>query len=888
MRLKNFFLYKSVLMTAIFFIASTMGCTSKGALSVDDLKSENLTNPLGINTNRPHFSWINSSTEQGAAQSAYQILVASDISKLNEKSSDFWNSGKISSSESVLVEYAGKELKSGVHLYWKVRVWNGKDEVSKWSEPARFSVGFLDNYNRDASYLGLKVANGKGFDSAPQFRKQFKLDKINRKSAYLLHVNSLGYHEIYVNGKKVDDKVLVPAVAQFNKRSQIITYDVSEYLNKGENNLIVWLGSGWYKPGLPGVVGEGPVFKAQLDKVVGDEIEKILVSDNTWTARESEYSSVGNWRPMGFGGEIIKGNVELRSKAFVSPDELTWSNVTIVDIPEHAATPQMVEPNRVKKTISAVSTQRVDENTHLVDMGTTISGWFEITFTDLKKDQEIVMEYSDHLTDKGDIFPQGQIDRYFASGEGTEHFINKFNYHGFRYVKIKNLEKEPQIENINAHFIHTDFEEASSFVSSDEDLNKIHDMIFYTLKNVGLGGYLVDCPQIERLGYGGDGNASTPTAQTMFNLSPLYSNWLQAWGDVIREDGSMPHTAPNPYGAGGGPYWCGFIISASWNSYLNYGDTRFLERYYPVMLKWLEYVDFHTKDGLLKRWPDTDYRGWYLGDWATPDGVGNPLHSDERSVDLVNNSYISICLAQMEKIAEVLGKDSDKQIFAEKRSALNKLIHETFFDAEKGYYSTGSQIDIIFPMLADITPKEMQGELTKVLIDKTNSEYNGHLNTGLVGIPVMMEWAAKADEPDFIYSMLKKRSYPGYLYMIDNGANTTWEHWNGERSRIHNCFNGVGQWFYQAVGGIRTIDGEKAYKKFIVDPQIPEGVTWAKTSKLTPYGEIKVYWEIKGDKLVMDILVPVGTTALVYKQGSESVIETELTSGRHSVELDYK
>jgi alpha-L-rhamnosidase len=174
------------------------------------------------------------------------------------------------------------------------------------------------------------------------------------------------------------------------------------------------------------------------------------------------------------------------------------------------------------------------------------------------------------------------------------------------------------------------------------------------------------------------------------------------------------------------------------------------------------------------------------------------------------------------------------------------------------------------------------------LIDKTNSEYNGHLNTGLVGIPVMMEWAAKADEPDFIYSMLKKRSYPGYLYMIDNGANTTWEHWNGERSRIHNCFNGVGQWFYQAVGGIRTIDGEKAYKKFIVDPQIPEGVTWAKTSKLTPYGEIKVYWEIKGDKLVMDILVPVGTTALVYKQGSESVIETELTSGRHSVELDYK
>src|SRR5690606_6084665 len=142
-----------------------------------------------------------------------------------------------------------------------------------------------------------------------------------------------------------------------------------------------------------------------------------------------------------------------------------------------------------------------------------------------------------------------------------------------------------------AHFIHTDFEVTSSFSSSDEDLNRIHDMISYTIRNVGLGGYLVDCPQIERLGYGGDGNASTITAQTMFNLAPLYNNWLQAWGDVIREDGDMPYIAPNPYNAGGGPYWSGFIISASWNTYQHYGDKRILEKYYPTMIKWLEFVN---------------------------------------------------------------------------------------------------------------------------------------------------------------------------------------------------------------------------------------------------------------------------------------------------------
>jgi alpha-L-rhamnosidase len=108
-------------------------------------------------------------------------------------------------------------------------------------------------------------------------------------------------------------------------------------------------------------------------------------------------------------------------------------------------------------------------------------------------------------------------------------------------------------------------------------------MVFYTLRCLSLGGYLVDCPQLERLGYGGDGNASTMTAQMMFDLAPLYANWLQAWGDCIREDGGMPHTAPNPYPAGGGPYWCGFIISATWKTYLNYGDSLLLKKYYPVM-----------------------------------------------------------------------------------------------------------------------------------------------------------------------------------------------------------------------------------------------------------------------------------------------------------------
>jgi alpha-L-rhamnosidase len=869
---------------SLFFI---LGCTKNSHLTVTDLKCNHLINPLGINSLQPHFSWINIAEQQGASQSAYQILVASSSDKLSEQKTDYWDSGKTGSSESNLIQYTGDEPNPGQTLYWKVRVWNENDRVSAWSEPAKFSIGLLEPSDWSASYIGytdsdLDNENMSGFHLAPQFRKQFVVDARDKKERYVLHVNSLGYHEVYLNGNNVSDDVLSPAVTQFNKRSLVNTYDITDYIKSGQNDLIIWIGSGWYSEGLPGVVGNGPVFKAQLENITGDKNNTILVSDESWSARNSEYERIGNWRSGQYGGEIINGNLETRNVVFESPDDVEWNKVTIVTIPVHEVTPQMTEPNRIKKTINPVSTVRLTGSSHLIDMGTTITGWFEILFPGLQENQEITIEYSDHLNEKGELYNQGQVDKYIASGRGTEHFINKFNYHGFRYVKISNLQQEPILENIKAHFIHTDFETTSTFVSSDEELNSIHDMVSYTLRNVGLGGYLVDCPQIERLGYGGDGNASTIAAQIMFNLAPLYNNWLQAWGDVIRENGDMPYIAPNPYNAGGGPFWSGFIISASWNTYQNYGDKQVLEKYYPVMLRWLEFVDKHSVEGLLEKWPNTDYRNWYLGDWATPDGVGNPDHVDERSVDLVNNCYISVCFSQMEDIASVLDKEEDKKIFAKKRNNLNKKIHDTFYNEGEGYYGTGSQIDIIFPMLCGAAPDNLHDDLVALLISRTENEFNGHLNTGLVGIPVMMAWAETANQPDFVYSMLKKKTYPGYLYMIENGATTTWEHWNGERSRIHNCYNGVGQWFYQVVGGIRTIKGVPAYKKFVIDPQIPNGVTWAKTTQRTPYGKIVVNWELYDEKMAMEVEVPIGTTGILQYPDltSEVIINNELVSSK--------
>ncbi len=828
------------------------GCTFR-SFEVFDLRCENLSNPSGIENAAPHLSWKIKSVENGTRQQAYQILAASDLRLLSEEKADLWNTGKVTSPSSVMTAYAGKPLSSCSRVYWKVRVWNEKGDASRWSDEAFFGIG-LSESDWKGDFIGLSRETGN--PQSPLLRTQF--DVSDKKSALFLYVASLGYHEAYINGAKVSDDVLSPAVSQLDKRVLFCTYDVSPYVRKGKNDLVIWLGQGWYRPGLPGVTHDGPLAKVQLEEWRDGSRNTIVVSDASWKGRESGYSSIGTWRPHQFGGEYVDGASVPEDLTTASLDRLEWHPAIKVEVPERAVSAQMTEPNRIRETIDAVDVRAMSDSIWVADMGKTLTGRVEIGFPTLQAGQKIDMSYADRLNDKGDLVNQGQRDVYVASGKGKEIFRNKFNSHGFRFVKISGLAEPPAKEAVKAYPVHTDYRTASSFQCSDNDMNAIHDMIQYTFRCLTFGGYMVDCPQHERLGYGGDGNASTETAQTMFDLSPLYANWMQAWADCIREDGGMPHTAPNPYKAGGGPYWCGFIITASWRTYVNYGDARLIEKYYPEMQQWLGYAAKYSVDGLLKRWPDTDYRNWYLGDWACPKGIDQRA---EASVDLVNNCFIVECYRTMEKIARSLGKTEDAEKYAVQKAQLQQLIQKQFFNAEENKYGTATQIDLVYPMLTGVTPDSLIGKVADRLYLETEKTYDGHIACGLVGIPVLTEWAVKNRAKDLIYSGLKKRTYPGYLYMIDNGAVTTWEHWDGTRSRIHNCYNGIGSWFYQAVGGIIPDEAHPGYREVFISPQIPEGIDWAKTTKETPYGTLIVDWRSEANVLHIDITVPVGCKA---------------------------
>ena len=316
------------------------------SFGVYDLRCEGLVEPLGIDSANPHFSWKIRS-DQPMEQSAYEIEVGPDL----------WQSGKVESPDQVMVPYEGLPLYSRQQAWWRVRVWDAAGKASAWSPKQRFGIGVLDGLKGD--FIGAVPGEGR----QPVFRKVFKADKGGKA---ILYVTSLGYHEVWFNGKKVSDAVLLPAVSQLDKRSIIVTYDLD--LRRGENELLIHAGSGWYKPKTFGVAYDGPLVKAELD-VAG---VPILWTDDSWQGAWTGRKDLGTWEAHRFGGEWIEAGVD--------PE---WGPVDYVAVEGIVSTPMMCSPIRFQETLEPVSVEKREDGTLLVDFGRIVNAMLDMTLPQL-------------------------------------------------------------------------------------------------------------------------------------------------------------------------------------------------------------------------------------------------------------------------------------------------------------------------------------------------------------------------------------------------------------------------------------------------------------------------------------------------------------------------
>lgn len=726
--------------------------------------------------------------------------------------------------------------------------------------------------------------------TTPMLRNSFSMpDGCDEKARVIAHVNSLGYHELYVNGTKVGSDVLQPAVSRLDKRSLIVSYDITPLVKAGDNDVVIRLGRGWYRSNTYNAEHQGPVVKACIDCVKGKDVAHLISTDDSWTVSETGYKDTGAWQPLQFGGERVEAALEPKSMSTADLDENhVWSKAAVVKTNQRKVSPQMSVPNRIVATYTPVSITR-EGNGWLVDMGKVLTGWFEMHMPLLPQGTEVKIAYSDFLDPAGFQTQGNESDTFVAGGTEGEVFCNKFHHHAYRYALITGIDKAPDAASIRGLQISNIDTPASTFECSDPDINAIHNLISHTMKCLTFSGYMVDCPHLERAGYGGDGNSSTMTLQTMFDVNSVYNNWMQGWADSMQDGGMMPNAAPSATaGGGGGPYWNAFMAFAPWRTYVNYDDSRIIETYYPQMKEWIGFVDKYTDaDGLLRRWDDPYYAGWYLGDWIAPDGVD----VGGESVDLVSNCVVSQTLDYMSRIARLTGNAVEAGQWADRRDALNAAIHRVFYHPTTSTYGTGSPLDMCYPMLVGAVPADVAESVKNKMLELSASKHNGHIAAGLVGVPIVTEWAVKMAQPDYFFSMLKKRDKPGFLHMIDNGATATWEYWNGERSHVHNCFNGIGTWFYQGLGGIIPNEDAPGYRHFTVKPQIAQEIDWVNVTKDTPYGTIALRWKVAGNALSINLTVPAGTEAEVWvpTRGSDNTwsypSQPELLSaGSYSIE----
>ena len=458
----------------IFFLLAVIPLTllsaaaHGAALEPMGLRCEYLKDPLGIDVLQPRLSWEFGPAEgvRGLRQIAYQILVAGSREKLDANEGDLWDSGRVASDESLNVGYAGRELASRMQCHWKVRVWDQDGAVSVWSPPSRWTMGLLKPGDWKAEWIGTPA--GTAPDSAmPWFRKPFSLPSRARNA--FVYVASIGYHELYVNGRKAGDAVLSPSVSHLDRRVRYVTYEVSDLLAAGPNCLGVWLGNGWASHPEYNLTG-GAFFLLKMESTLADGSTVSVVSDASWKTHASPLTGIGKWKARQFGGERYDARLEIPGWSTAALGDAAWGHVAAEGARARTLSAEMIEPNRMVRKIEPVSIDRRTDGSVRVDMGRSFTGWFEIVLKGASG-REIALEYSER---ENEPISYGQRDVYICAGKGEARFRSRFNYHAFRWVTVRNLDDLPRRSDVTGYLVRTDFRVAATFSSSNPLLNRLH------------------------------------------------------------------------------------------------------------------------------------------------------------------------------------------------------------------------------------------------------------------------------------------------------------------------------------------------------------------------------------------------------------------------------
>lgn len=847
------------------------------SLSPYHLSCEYRENPMGSDTAHPRFSWWLDSSDRACTQSAYRIIVAANPVKLAADEGDLWDSGRVASSQSIQIPYAGTKLSSFQRCCWKVKIWDANGVASDWSAPAAFEMGILSSEDWRARWIGAPEASWHGitttqYDPSPIFRRAFTVN--GPIASARLYICGLGYHELRLNGQKIGDHLLDPAFTRYDRRVLYLTHDLTDRLTQGKNSLGVMLGNGWFnmhtldnKRFFDAAWRALPRMIALLRIEYADGSVETVASDPSWKFHYGPiiFDSIRN-------GEVYDARREIPGWDAPDFDDAAWQCAAAVSAPEGRLTASIIPPIRLGETVSPVSVEEVSPGVHLFDMGRHFAGHVRLHVA-APASTEIKLVYTEHPDeDAPPVFDDGpahvpndeyvfsgefQVDRYICRGENKEIWEPRFTYHGFRYVRVEGYPGTPALSALEGRFVHTDLESRGSFSCSNELFNSIQH-----ITRVGYlsnwHGYPEDCPQREKCGWGGDAYMACEAGMYNFDVANAFTKWLDDYLDAQREDGAVPCIVPTagwgyplPDGFTFGPVNDAGICVIPWTLYRFYGDIEILRRCYPLMKNYVDYIATQA-DGRMIRVG--------LGDWLSP---GRKEMQNIADRDFIATAWFYQCALYVANTAELLDNPTESAAYSALATEIREAIQTECYEPTTGLYATGSQAAqacALFHQLPD--PADTNRVLAGLIKAVEDADY--HLSTGFIGTRYLLGVLSDYGRADLAYRIVNQTTYPGWGYWVSQGATTLWERWNGTASRNHPSFGDVSAWFYRTLAGIQPHMDAPGFAQFTIAPQPVGDLDWVEAAYDTLHGPVQVRWERSDNAFHLNVSIPPNTTANVH------------------------
>lgn len=859
----------------VFAAAVFAGPVSAPApVALQYLRCEMLVNPEGIDVIRPRLSWEITGATRNVMQTAYQIMVASTPEKLAANQADLWNSGKIISRNSIHIPYNGKALQSRQQCHWKVKVWTTAGE-SEWSSNGSWSMGLLNKSDWKASWIGADTSFA--WDSAHTkfsrlsaryYRKPFIVkQRVKRATVY---VAGPGSYELHINGKRTGTAVLSQSPTDFRKTVKYNTYDVTDALQQGENVIGAVLGNGRfftmrqaYKPHKITTFGY-PRLLLQLEVTYADGKQEVVTSDASWKLTADGPVRTNNE----YDGEEYDANKEMPGWDAAGFKDKNWQSAEVVPAPQGALRAQMNEPMRIVDRLTPRSVKEKKPGVYIVDMGQNMVGWLQVKVKG-KKGQQVVMRFAETLKADGSLYLDNLRDAkvtdiYTLKGQGEETWAPAFVYHGFRYAEISGYPEQLEKSDLEGQVISDDLAHTGTFETSDPTINSIYKNAYWGI----LGNYKgmpLDCPQRnERMPWLGDRATGAYGESFLFDNAKLYAKWLDDIEQSQTNEGAIPDVAPaywNYYSDN--MTWPGTYLMIANTLYDQYGDLQPVASHYASMKKWLQYM--RTKylvDGIMTK---DKY-----GDWCVPPESKQLIHTRDSSRitegALLATAYYYHYLNVMAKFAGLLQQQRDVAMFKATADSIKTAFNKRFF--HKGYYGNNTVTANLLPLSFDMVPAGAREQVFKHITDSTTLKYGGHISTGVIGTQWLMRGMTHNGRPDIAYQIAADRDYPGWGYMVENGATTIWELWNGNTAapamNSHNHVMLLGDllvWLYEDIAGIKK--SAPAFSQLEMKPVLAPGLDRVNASFHTMYGTVRSSWEKDINKFTWKLTIPVNTTASI-------------------------